>query len=114
MSRCHVPSKKSASAGRGKGRWRENRGSEVTKKQEADLSRYFQRVEQLLRRSLGVSLSAKGAADVRPAPPTAVGPIPEEGVPGDEGAAVEAEAFGDANEWVDWQSMKAKMEHDEL
>jgi hypothetical protein len=44
-----------------------------------------------------------------------MGPIDEEGVGGDdEGFVNQAEQLGDANEWVDWQQMKADMEHDEL
>lgn len=63
----------------------------------------------MLRRSIGVSLSAKGSADVRPAPPQAMGPLGEEGV--------ESEADGDQldeAEWLDWKSMKDQMAHDEL
>ena len=77
--------------------------------------RYFERVEALLRRSLGVSLSAKGSAFIRPAPPIAMGPISEEGVGEDDEAFVnQAGGFGDADEWVDWQSMKEQLKHDEL
>lgn len=107
------------------------------------MSRYFERVEALLRRNIGVSLSAQGSAKVRPAPPTAHGPLSEEGVPG-EGSAFEPsgddlplgdgiffskdgpERFGQGGNtgeddgWVDWAEMKKKqqikkdVEHDEL
>ena len=63
----------------------------------------------MLRRSIGVSLSAKGSADVRPAPPTAMGPLGEEGVEGETEADLLAEA-----EWLDWKSMKEQVGHDEL
>lgn len=43
-----------------------------------------------------------------------MGPLSEEGVAPDDDAAAEAAAFGDSAEWVDWQSMKAQMGHDEL
>lgn len=63
----------------------------------------------MLRRSIGVSLSAKGSADVRPAPPTAMGPLGEDGVEGE----TEADPLEEA-EWVDWKSIKDKASHDEL
>ena len=78
--------------------------------------RYFGRVEALLRRSIGVSLSAKGSADVKPAPPTAMGPLSESGVEGDneaEGEGQEAAGMKDA-EWLDWKTVKDQMAHDEL
>lgn len=62
----------------------------------------------MLRRSIGVSLAAKGAADVRPAPPTAMGPLGEGGVEGEE-----ADQLEDAD-WLDWKSMKDQLAHDEL
>jgi len=65
----------------------------------------------MLRRSIGVSLSAKGAADVRPAPPTAHGPLGEGGVAGDEG---EEEGAPTDEEFVDWQAIKEQLSHDEL
>ena len=76
-------------------------------------------MEALLRRSLGVSLSAKGSAFIRPAPPTAMGPIAEEGVGDEEDLFMDQadqaqQEFGGANDWVDWQQMKSQMEHDEL
>ena len=87
---------------------------------------YFERVEALLRRSIGVSLSAKTDTKVRPAPPTAHGPLAEEGVAGEDEDVVSP--FGDAvpeeenaAEWADWATMKKQMEqekaeraHDEL
>lgn len=75
--------------------------------------RYFERVEALLRRSLGVSLTAKGSAFVRPAPPTAMGPLSEEGV-GDDQFVMNAEDLGENVEWVDWQKVKEQAKHDEL
>ena len=73
-------------------------------------------MEALLRRSLGVSLSAKGSAFIRPAPPTAMGPIAEEGVGEEEDLFMNQgqQEFGEANDWVDWQQMKSQMGHDEL
>ncbi|OCF61751.1 cation-transporting ATPase [Kwoniella mangroviensis CBS 10435] len=86
----------------------------------ADPTTYFERVEALLRRSLGVSLSAKPKIHIRPAPPTAAGPIPE-----DEEAEEQKIEFdpndmqdmlGDPSQWADWQDIKKQMgvEHDEL
>lgn len=69
---------------------------------------YFDRVESMLRRSIGVSLSAKGSADVRPAPPIAHGPLGEEGVQGESDEVPEEEDF------VDWHALKEKLSHDEL
>jgi heat shock protein beta len=90
--------------------------------------RYFERVEALLRRSIGVSLSAKTDTHVRPAPPTAHGPLSEEGVAGDDdsddrlaGLHDEVPEEEDAAQWADWASIKKQMEkekgdnvHDEL
>lgn len=70
---------------------------------------YFDRVESMLRRSIGVSLSAKGSANFRPAPPTAMGPLDEEGVAGE----TEEDPLGDA-EWLDWKSVKDQLPRDEL
>jgi len=67
-----------------------------------------------LRRSLGVSLTAKGQVHIRPAPPTAIGPIDEEGVGGMGGDEFDfsnqegKEALGGAD-WMDWSQMKAQM-----
>lgn len=90
-------------------------------------SRYFERVESLLRRSIGVSLTAKPDTSVRPAPPTAHGPLPEGGVTSDDDQGLgdqmpEAEK-GKAADWADWSQIKKQMdeekerealEHDEL
>lgn len=43
----------------------------------SDPTTYFERVEALLRRNLGVSLSARADERVRPAPPTAQAPLPD-------------------------------------
>ncbi|WWC65635.1 uncharacterized protein I303_108255 [Kwoniella dejecticola CBS 10117] len=83
----------------------------------ADPTTYFERVEALLRRTLGVSLSAKPKINIRPAPPTASGPIPE-----DEEQKIEFDPsnmegiLGDASQWPDWNDMKEQMAfgHDEL
>jgi hypothetical protein len=63
----------------------------------------------MLRRSIGVSLSAKGSADVRPAPPIAHGPLGEEGVDGDDEDEVPGE-----EDFVDWHALKDQLTHDEL
>lgn len=65
----------------------------------------------MLRRSIGVSLSAKGAAHVRPAPPIAMGPLGEDGVDSDED--MHEDAPGD-DEWMDWHAIKDQLTHDEL
>lgn len=79
----------------------------------ADYNSYFTRVETLLRRSLGVSTSAKGAMGFRPAPPQAVGPLGEDGIDGDEDAGFVNQAdFG--GEFMDWQDMKKQIKHEEL
>ena len=63
----------------------------------------------MLRRSIGVSLSAKGSADVRPAPPIAHGPLGEQGVDADDqGEKTDDEDF------VDWHALKDQLTHDEL
>jgi len=43
----------------------------------ADPNMYFTRVDHVLRRSLGVSQTAKTDTTVKPAPPVAEGPLPE-------------------------------------
>jgi hypothetical protein len=63
----------------------------------------------MLRRSIGVSLSAKGSADVRPAPPIAHGPLGEEGVAGDD-----QDEKTDDEDFVDWHALKDQLTHDEL
>ncbi|WWC73468.1 uncharacterized protein I206_107438 [Kwoniella pini CBS 10737] len=83
----------------------------------ADPTTYFERVEALLRRTLGVSLSAKPKIHIRPAPPTASGPVPE-----DEEQKIEFDPsnmegmLGDPSQWPDWNDMKEQMNfgHDEL
>ncbi|ORX37938.1 Hsp90 protein-domain-containing protein [Kockovaella imperatae] len=91
----------------------------------ADPSTYFERVEALLRRALGVSTSAKASTVVRPAPPTAMGPLEEEGVKinlvdgeEDEDIFGGGGAFGagagsggeQVEEWLDWHQFKADLE----
>jgi heat shock protein beta len=58
-------------------------------------------------------LTAKGSAFVRPAPPTAIGPLSEEGVADDQ-FVMNAEGLGENVEWVDWQKVKEQAKHDEL
>ena len=74
------------------------------------MNSYFDRVESMLRRSIGVSLSAKGSADVRPAPPIAHGPLGEEGVAGED----HDEERSDDEDFVDWHALKDQLTHDEL
>lgn len=81
-------------------------------------------MEALLRRSLGVSLSAKAQTEVRPAPPTAQ-ELPVEGE-GGAGGVDDFLSFGDqmpdGAEFPEWSDMKKGMpeggssgiEHDEL
>ncbi|KAK1923777.1 putative cation-transporting ATPase [Papiliotrema laurentii] len=94
----------------------------------ADPTTYFERVEALLRRSLGVSLTAKADTQVRPAPPTAHGPLSEDGVDGEVSGdddhvfvnQAQGGMGGEGDEWLDWadlkrkQEAKAEVEHDEL
>jgi hypothetical protein len=63
----------------------------------------------MLRRSIGVSLSAKGSADVRPAPPIAHGPLGEQGVDADD-----QDEKTDDEDFVDWHALKDQLTHDEL
>ncbi|GAA6022164.1 hypothetical protein JCM11491_005112 [Sporobolomyces phaffii] len=78
-----------------------------------DPSDYFSRIEQLLRRSLGVSASAEAKVEVKPAPEVARGP-PEEVAPPaadapsffDLNAAGEQEAPGGGASWADWKNIK--------
>lgn len=80
-----------------------------------------------MRRSIGVSLSAKTDTKVRPAPPTAHGPLSEDGVTGDDddtegGLGDQIPEEENAAEWADWATMKKQLEkekgertaHDEL
>ncbi|ORY34940.1 putative cation-transporting ATPase [Naematelia encephala] len=88
----------------------------------ADPTSYFERVEALLRRSLGVSATAKASTRVKPAPPTATGPIDEDGIGGDDDESAfvnQADGAGDGSEWLDWHAMKEQLAqqdqgHDEL
>ncbi|WVQ75175.1 hypothetical protein IAR50_004785 [Cryptococcus sp. DSM 104548] len=85
----------------------------------ADPTSYFDRVESLLRRSLDIDLNAQTPSNVRPAPPTAMGPLDEAGVPSDEDAFEDLYAGGNAmegSEWLDWAEMKKQADggHDEL
>ena len=76
---------------------------------------YFERVEALLRRSLGVSTSAKASVHVRPAPPTAMGPLDEPGVKvnivddDEDDDASGTGGAGQPEEWLDWHKLKAEM-----
>jgi len=72
---------------------------------------YFDRVESMLRRSIGVSQSAKGSADVRPAPPIAHGPLGEEGVDAED---EEDEEVPEEEDFLDWHALKEQFSHDEL
>ncbi|KAK4705512.1 molecular chaperone HtpG, partial [Phenoliferia sp. Uapishka_3] len=74
---------------------------------------YFSQVEALLRRSLGVSETAKAQVDAKPAPPVEEGPVvvaPE--------ASAEMPEFEDSSKWANWADMKKEMAdkevHDEL
>ena len=62
-----------------------------------------------------MSLSAKGDANVKPAPPIEVGPIGEEGVDEEEdnGFVQQPDELGGAEDWLDWQQIKAQR-HTEL
>lgn len=89
-------------------------------------------MEALLRKSLGVSLSAKPKVQIRPAPPTAMGPLDEDGVDNamnnldDDITFVNQDAAGHEDDlaggqWLDWTEMKRKaggaseeVQHDEL
>ncbi|TYJ54717.1 hypothetical protein B9479_004657 [Cryptococcus floricola] len=84
----------------------------------ADPTSYFDRVESLLRRSLNIDLNARTPANVRPAPPTAMGPLDEEGVPNEdsfENLFAEQNVM-EGSEWLDWADMKKQADggHDEL
>lgn len=87
-----------------------------------DPTTYFERVEALLRRNLGVSLNARADERVRPAPPTAQGPVP------DDDAAPEGDDDDDLSnvfmnsdepgpkdeDFMDFAEFKRNMERDEL
>ncbi|KAH8090583.1 putative cation-transporting ATPase [Filobasidium floriforme] len=75
-----------------------------------DSNTYFDRVESLLRRSLGVSLSARTKSNVRPAPPVATGPLPEvDEEPSTEGSTFEPAAMLKDAQFEDWASIKQRM-----
>ncbi|OCF30950.1 cation-transporting ATPase [Kwoniella heveanensis CBS 569] len=91
----------------------------------ADPTTYFERVESLLRRAMGVSLNAQPKIHIRPAPPKASEPIDEAPDTEDFGEDDEPEVVlengeefykvrGDPSEWVDWKNIKEKLSHDEL
>lgn len=77
-------------------------------------------IESMLRRSLGVSQTAKADVDVKPAPPVETGPPPSEPPPppafdleaeaeeqGDAAAAAAAAAAaGKKDSWVDWKEVR--------
>jgi heat shock protein beta len=68
-------------------------------------------VESLLRQSLGVSLTARGQASYKPAPPVATGPLPDEDEIGasDSGPFTGGEVPQDAK-FADWKDLKAKLQ----
>ena len=78
----------------------------------------------MLRRTIGVSESAKANVKIKPAPPTAQGPLPEEGLGGfggleDHMFVNQAEVGGGEDPWLNWSDIKKKasgggVEHDEL
>ncbi len=77
----------------------------------AAASSYFDRIESLLRQSLGVSLSARGTASYKPAPPIATGPLPNDD---DADASEPFSMFGggdqaDESQFVDWSKVKDKL-----
>jgi heat shock protein beta len=73
-------------------------------------ARYFDRIESLLRRSLGISLSAKGKSEVRPAPPVASGPLPDlDQEPVNEGTSFEVPSGLEGAQFEDWQTIKERM-----
>ncbi|ODO00654.1 cation-transporting ATPase [Cryptococcus wingfieldii CBS 7118] len=84
----------------------------------ADPTSYFDRVESLLRRSLNIDLNAETPANVRPAPPTAMGPLDEEGVPHEDSFEnlFPGQNVMEGSEWLDWADMKKQADggHDEL
>lgn len=70
-----------------------------------DPTSYFGKVESILRRSLGVSESAKARVEVKPAPPVEEGPVrsrqDQQPEVGDDPAA--------GTQWTDWAEMKEKL-----
>lgn len=75
-----------------------------------DNNRFFTRIDRVLRRSLGVSESAKGEAKVKPAPERGNDDL-EETISTHEGVVL-PEELKDKVEWVDWKRPSEK--HDEL
>jgi hypothetical protein len=78
------------------------------------INSYFSQVESLLRRSLGVSSTAraKDSDSIKPAPPIEVGPIRP---PVDSNSdPIEAEAnvpkFEQEGEWANWKDLKQGLE----
>ncbi|KAJ9107872.1 hypothetical protein QFC19_002778 [Naganishia cerealis] len=81
----------------------------------SDTNTYFDRVESLLRRSLGVSQNARPRTDgIRPAPPIAQDPLPDPEAAatagmGDVPGGVGFEMGSDGPQFMDWQEMKQKV-----
>jgi hypothetical protein len=79
----------------------------------AAFNSYFSQVESLLRRSLGVSSTAraKDLDSIKPAPPIEVGPIRS---PPANSNPIEAEAnvpkFEQEGEWANWKDLKQGLE----
>ncbi|KAJ9108865.1 hypothetical protein QFC21_000185 [Naganishia friedmannii] len=88
----------------------------------SDTNTYFDRVESLLRRSLGVSQNAKTRIDgVKPAPPVAQDTLPdaEEAAAatpgmGDIPGGVGFEMGADGPQFMDWQDLKSKVGTEKL
>ena len=63
-----------------------------------------------MRRSLGISLSAKTKSDVRPAPPVASGPLPDlDQEPVNDDIGLEVPSGLDGTQFEDWQTIKERM-----
>ncbi|KAI5480834.1 heat shock protein Hsp90 [Pseudohyphozyma bogoriensis] len=81
-----------------------------------DPSTYFTQVEALLRRSLGVSLSARADASVKPAPPVEEGPFRPGQPDFDPSTAEEANVpvfEEEPSEWANWADVKKNLKKDE-
>lgn len=81
--------------------------------------RYFERVESLLRRSLGVSQAAKTRTDgIKPAPPVAQSPLPdaeeaaERGNMGDAPGGIGFEFGENGPQFMDWSELKSRVDVD--